>query len=89
MVYGGFIFVYVFALTDFMDANRTFLLWESLKLAYGCFVLWFLGDWFGLQTHVRDSNVWLMIYFGLSLFVTIFLAKTFQTSRKGTQNLAA
>jgi len=89
LVYGGFVFVYVFALTDFMDANRTFVVWESLKLAYGCFVLWFLGDWFGLQTHVRDSNAWLMVYFGLSLFVTIFLAKTFQTSREGTQNLAA
>lgn len=79
-LYGGFIFVFVFALTDFMDANRSFILWEALKLAYGCSVMWFVGDWFGLEANVVDSNSWLLGYFVISWVVTLLLAKSFQSN---------
>jgi len=62
-LYGGFIFVFVFALTDFMDANRSFILWEALKLAYGSSVLWYVGDWFGLEANVsiRIGACWVIL----------------------------
>jgi alkylglycerol monooxygenase len=79
-LYGGFIVVFVFALTDFMDANRSFILWEALKLTYGFSVLWYVGDWFGMEANVVDSNRWLLGYFVISWVVTLLLAKSFQSN---------
>lgn len=81
-LYGGFIFVFVFALTDFMDANRSYIVWEAMKMAYGCVVLGYMGDWFGMG---EDLNGWLLLYFVISLVGTLLMARSFQSTEAGQQ----
>jgi sterol desaturase/sphingolipid hydroxylase (fatty acid hydroxylase superfamily) len=46
-IYGGFVFIYVYALTDLMDGNRYAIFWEILKMAISIAVIFYFGDWFG------------------------------------------
>ena len=46
-VYGGFIFLFVYAFTELMDGNRYALAWEIGKALTGMGIIYFTGDWFG------------------------------------------
>jgi len=72
-IYGGFIFIYIYALTDFMDGNKSSLIWEFLKAATGIAILIYLGDWFGTSNaYLQLSNI-LLAYFTISVIVTGWL----------------
>jgi alkylglycerol monooxygenase len=72
-IYGGFIFVYIYALTDFMDGNKSSLIWEFIKSATGIAILIYLGDWFGTSnTYPQLSNI-LLTYFTISVIITGWL----------------
>lgn len=80
-IYGAFIFVYVYALTDLMDGNKYAYVWEILKCLFGLGIIYFIGDWFGASRHITQLNSILVVYFILSLVVTIRL-------NSNNQNLA-
>jgi sterol desaturase/sphingolipid hydroxylase (fatty acid hydroxylase superfamily) len=63
-VYGGFIFLSVYAITDLMDGKQTAWIGESIKNLFG--IVWIIqtGDWFGLAGY---SN--LLLYAILAYFV--------------------
>ena len=46
-IYGGFLFLFVYAFTDFMDKNKSAFVWELVKNIFGIFVIFYFGDWFG------------------------------------------
>ena len=46
-LYGGFVFIYIYALTDFMDGNKYAIGWEIFKAIFGITILVTIGDWFG------------------------------------------
>lgn len=46
-VYGGYIFLFVYAFTDLMDKNRSSFAWELAKNIFGFAVLIYFSDWFG------------------------------------------
>ncbi|TAF56246.1 MAG: sterol desaturase family protein [Sphingobacteriia bacterium] len=50
--YGGFVFLYVYALTENMDGHRWAWVWETLKLSSGLGLLWAFPGWFGA------ANAW-------------------------------
>ena len=73
--YGGFIFIYVYALTDLMDGNASAVFWEILKACYGIAILFAIGDWFGLEGTYSHSNTIVIAYFILSILMTLYLGK--------------
>ena len=73
-VYGGFIFLFIYALTDLMDGNRSSIFWEFLKATYGLMIIFTTGDWFGLSKFVSYTNSFVLLYFIISIGVTLYLA---------------
>lgn len=51
-VYGGFIFLSVFAYTELMDRNPYALAWEGLKNGIGLWLI-YTTNWFGIGSHCR------------------------------------
>lgn len=72
-VYGGFVFIYVYAYSELMDGNKYALLWEVLKSAIGICVIFYLGDWFGSNIFFPWISNMLIAYFVLSAAVTGWL----------------
>ncbi len=71
-LYGLFIFIAVYALTDLMDRNRSALIAESLKATLGITLLLWQQDWFG-ATAYSTYSVWIVgTYLLLSLAVTAY-----------------
>jgi len=64
--YGLFIFVQVYALTEFMDRNPKALLIEIVKNMLCVSGILYYGGWFGLQNHFSASSYLLMGYFFVS-----------------------
>jgi alkylglycerol monooxygenase len=69
--YGAFIFLFVYALTDLMDRNRSALAWEGLKAAFAAYLLYSQsGDWFGASKTISIAG-WLVTgYLLTSLLLT-------------------
>lgn len=68
-IYGGFVFVFVYALTELMDRHKGALVWETLKCAFGLYALYQTG-WFGAATQNGAVFFLLAGYFFLSWAVT-------------------
>ena len=73
-VYGGFIFLFVYALTEMMDGNRYAWIWESLKFIAGLAILFYTGDWFGISTLHASLKLWVMVYFFSSFAATLWFS---------------
>ena len=74
-IYGAFVYVYIYALTDFMDGNPSSLFWEILKSIFGISLIVILGDWFGADKYYPLLSNLMIAYFILSLIVTYTLHK--------------
>lgn len=66
-VYGGFVFCYVYALTELMDRSAYAWLWEFVKNCFGMGVLIVTGDWFGARSSFPFIHFLLAGYFILSM----------------------
>ena len=73
-IYGGFIFLFVYALTELMDGSRYALGWELTRCISGIGILLYTGDWFGAGHKLLWINYLLFAYFILSFFVTVWFA---------------
>ncbi|MFN4284791.1 MAG: sterol desaturase family protein [Lacibacter sp.] len=74
-LYGAFIFLCVYALTDLMDRNRTALLWEMIKNGLGVAFLLRQQDWFG-SSSIHPALPYLVGgYFVVSTAVTIYFVQ--------------
>ena len=65
-IYGGFIFLYVYAFTELMDRNPNAWAWEIAKSLYGLGIIFYLGDWFGINQYYAYFNFIFIGYFMLS-----------------------
>ncbi len=70
-IYGAFIFLYIYALTDLMDGNRYAWVFEGLKLLFGGGIIFYTGDWFGANLFFPYAGNFLLVYFFLSFFVSL------------------
>jgi len=70
--YGAFIFVFVYALTDMMDGSPYFWIAEAVKFLMGIGIIFYTGDWFGANTVWPYLKFILLIYFFISMTVTIY-----------------
>jgi sterol desaturase/sphingolipid hydroxylase (fatty acid hydroxylase superfamily) len=71
-IYGGFIFLIVFAYTELMDRNPYALLYETLKNIIGLFIIYQMGDWFGINAKLPWATAAIVAYFILSTLVTAY-----------------
>ena len=81
-IYGTFIFVFVYALTELMDANRYAFTWEILKAAFGMGIIFYTGDWFGIATIHSQIKYILVIYFIITAAITCWFSFTNVVSEK-------
>jgi alkylglycerol monooxygenase len=62
-IYGGFIFLTVYANTELMDRNANAMFWEGAKNLFG--IVWIIqtGDWFGISEFIVGAKVLALVYF--------------------------
>ena len=65
-VYGAFVFIHVYALTEFMDRNPNAWIMEFGKNAAAIYWILNTGSWFGLTNLISWSNYLMIGYFALS-----------------------
>ncbi len=83
-VYGGFVFVYVYAFTELMNRNKYAVAWEFLKNIFGIGIIYYYGDWFGAGKYLPWINTVLIIYFiTASLVAGWFVLYDFRKSNAG------
>ena len=69
-LYGGFIGLSVYALTDLMDRHRSALIFEVLKNFLGLAILYRQQDWFQASGFIPGIQLTLTIYFILASVIT-------------------
>jgi alkylglycerol monooxygenase len=72
-LYGLFIFLSVYALTELMDRNPMAVIWELLKNSFGVYLFVSQQDWFGMGKHWPFASYIILAYFVLSTLVTAWL----------------
>lgn len=73
-VYGLFIFLFVYALTELMDENRYALAWEMIKCGLGLYLLYSQSDWFQASATMPVVRWLLPAYFLLSAGITAYFS---------------
>ena len=73
-IYGGFVFLCVYALTEMMDRNRYAIIWELNKNFVGIGLILWKGDWFLAGTIFPGIQNALIGYFILSSIVSAYFA---------------
>jgi alkylglycerol monooxygenase len=73
--YGFFIFITIYSYTELMDKNRFAILWESLRLITVLAIIYYFGDWFGLNSVFPFGNIVVIGYLIISLLITIYFVK--------------
>ncbi|MEO5685270.1 MAG: sterol desaturase family protein [Chitinophagaceae bacterium] len=86
-VYGGFIFLFVYAFTELMDGNRYALAWETGKALLGIGIIYYTGGWFGAGAWLAGIKYILLFYFTISCAITWFFG--LQVSGKETVAITA
>jgi alkylglycerol monooxygenase len=73
-IYGGFIFLMVYAFTDLMDRNFYSIFWETIKNGLGIYLIIQQGDWFGVSSVSPIISKVLIAYFIFSTTITVWLS---------------
>ena len=48
-LYGLFVFISVYAISDLMDENKSAPYFEFIRASYGMYLIWFTNGWFGAE----------------------------------------
>lgn len=88
-LYGGFIFLYVYALTELLDRNPNAWVYELLKATMGISILYYQGDWFGISRYSSYFDRIFVIYFLLSLGTTFYFSLKDKTAKPRGQTTTA
>ena len=81
-VYGGFVFIFVYALTELMDGNKNSMLWELLKTAIAFAVIFWMGDWFGSDNQSTFIKYIVFAYLLISIAVTFIAVNKMEFSKQ-------
>lgn len=71
-VYGGFIFLYVYAFTELMSMNSQAWFWELVKATYGVGIIYHQRDWFGINQIFPYFDFLFIGYFLLSTGLSFY-----------------
>jgi alkylglycerol monooxygenase len=84
-IYGGFIFLFVYAYAELMDGNKYAVVWELVKAVAGIGIIFYVGDWFGSNKYYAAGGYILTGYFVVSLLVSGYFS--FKKTQEGKQQL--
>ncbi len=73
LLYGVFIFIYVYAYSELMDGSQNAIIWEIVTAVTGIGFIVYSGDWFGATKLFPWINAFLITYFIISAVVTGWL----------------
>ena len=73
-IYGGFIFLFVYAYTELMDRNPNAWIWELAKTVLGMGIIFYQGDWFGINRYTNFFNFVFIPYFLISFSATLYFS---------------
>lgn len=73
-IYGFFVFVSIYSLTELMDTNPNAYFFELFRAFLGIGILYFYGDWFGLNQHFLVGNYILGMYFIVSFMISYYFS---------------
>ena len=59
-----------------MDKNKHAIYWETVRLLLGLGILFYFGDWFGLNSLFQVSNYVITTYLLLSFAVSLYFVTT-------------
>ena len=88
-VYGGVIFLMVYAYTEFMDGSTYAGIWETIKNLAGFGIITYTGDWFGSDSIYGWIKYVLLVYFVLSTIVTNYLVYSGKKTIHNSPTLAS
>lgn len=71
-IYGGFVFLFVYALTELMDRHVWAIFWEVLKFVFGIYLIRYQDHWFGAGDQYSWAVSFMSAYFVVSLAVTSY-----------------
>ncbi len=72
-VYGGFIFLFIYALTDMMDNGPFAYIWEAFKAFCGIGIITYTSNWFGAATISSSIPTILIAYFIMSTIICSYI----------------
>ena len=75
-IYGAFIFLTVYSYTELMDTRKISAFWESIRFAFGIGLIFYFGDWFGMNRLFPFSSYIIGGYLLLSLAVTVYFVNS-------------
>ena len=84
-IYGAFVILTVYAYTDLLDRNFYAIVSEGIRCALGIYLIYYLGDWFGLSKSFSMANQLVIFYFVFSMSATIWFALKHQQEDKQTK----
>ena len=76
-VYGAFVFIHVYALTEFMDRNPNAWIMEFGKNAAAIYWILNTGSWFGLTNLISWSNYLMIAYFAITSITVYIFSREF------------
>ncbi len=71
--YGFFIFLSVYALSEWMDGNRLAPVWELGKAVVGLAWIYQTGSWFGAESIYSGATVVVVVYLLVSVVVSVLI----------------
>lgn len=83
-LYGAFIFLSVYSLTELMDRNRNAIYWEVFKNGFAAYLLIAQGDWFGISAFAA----WAVYAVAAYLIVSTIATTYFSFQKDSTTNQA-
>lgn len=88
-VYGGFIFLSIYAITDLMDAKQTAWIFEAIKNLFG--IVWIIqtGDWFGIGAYATFASALIIIYFVIATAVVAWFCVQIEKTNDSKRTVIA
>jgi sterol desaturase/sphingolipid hydroxylase (fatty acid hydroxylase superfamily) len=83
-IYGAFVFMQVYAMTEFMDNNPNAYILEAVKNIAAIYWINHTGSWFNLNQFISWGNELLMGYFIFSTIAVYFLSDNTDATQKTT-----
>lgn len=74
-IYGLFIFITIYSYTELMDMNKYSIFWESIRMVFGISVVFYFGDWFGLNAILPSGNYVVLSYFIISFLLNVYFVQ--------------
>ncbi len=74
LVYGAIVFIGIYSYTSLLDKYTYTIVFESIKVALGLFVILSFNDWFGINRYFQYGSILIGMYFLISFLATIYFS---------------